>query len=167
MSALLNFERFVQGLVEGSALRLLRSQIEPVEIARRLEYSLESNRKVGIGHVLTPSRFEVGLHPADYEAMTPIVDEIQTELAVFLAQRVKEQGWTMAQAPSVQISPDPQVKAKDIVVTPTAEQAAERTRAFPAATENANGSVKGPSLVRIDPAGAGCRRRHHAHRRPA
>ena len=32
MSALVNFERFVQGLVEGSIFRLLRSRIEPVEI---------------------------------------------------------------------------------------------------------------------------------------
>lgn len=169
MGALLNFERFVQGLVEGSVFRLLRSRIEPVEIAKRLGHAMESEQTVGVGRIIVPNRFTVRLNPDDFRGLEAIVASIQDELVVYLSDLAYERGLSFVGPPAVDLEADSAVAPKDIRiqtaltdagglrVVPPARDAAERTQFF----RPVSGPLReaGPSLVRIDPAGAGWRHR--------
>lgn len=169
MGALLNFERFVQGLVEGSVFRLLRSRIEPVEIAKRLGHAMESEQTVGVGRIIVPNRYTVRLNPDDFAGLEAIVASIQDELVVYLSDLAYERGLSFVGSPAVALEADSAVAPKDIrIVTaitdtggqpmaPPTREIAERTQFF----RPISGPLRdrGPSLVRIDPAGAGWRHR--------
>ncbi len=179
VSALLNFERFVQGLVEGSIFRLLRSRVEPVEIAKRLGYAMEGEQRVGVGRTIVPNRYTVLLNEEDYAGLEPIAESIQQELEVYLGDLARERGFVFLAPPYVELRAAAGLPARAIQIeTALADSsrssqstplrsvprhtppAAERTQIFrPIGPRPPSGSLSGPCLVRIDPAGAGWRHR--------
>lgn len=80
MSAIDKFEGMVEGVVEGSMSRLFRSKISMAEIQKRLERAMEERREVAVGKAYVPNRYEVFLHPADYQHLTAeVLPKIQAE----------------------------------------------------------------------------------------
>lgn len=70
MSAIDKFEGMVEGVVEGSMSRLFRSKISLVDIQKRLERTMEQRREVAVGKAYVPNRYEVFLHPSDFQHVT-------------------------------------------------------------------------------------------------
>lgn len=80
MSAIDKFEGMVEGVVEGSMSRLFRSKISLAEIQKRLERTMEQRREVAVGKAYVPNRYEVFLHPADFQHLTSeVLPKIQAE----------------------------------------------------------------------------------------
>jgi hypothetical protein len=80
VSAIDKFEGMVEGVVEGSMSRLFRSKISLAEIQKRLEKTMEDRREVAVGKAYVPNRYEVFLHPTDFQHLTAeILPKIQAE----------------------------------------------------------------------------------------
>lgn len=125
MSALGRFESFLEQVVEGSVGRFFRSQIQPSEIARRLERAMESQQTISINRVLVPNLYKAFLNPQDFAVIEPIRADLEREMAVYLVDLAKERGFSMIEHPTVQLSADGGVPRRMIQVL--AESAAVRS----------------------------------------
>ena len=74
MSVLRNLEARIEGLVEGVFSRAFSSQVQPVEIARKLAKEMDSHKTASVSHTYAPKRYTLRLSAEDQvrlEAYTP------------------------------------------------------------------------------------------------
>ncbi len=117
MSAISRFEGFMENIVEGSMARLFRSPVQPAEIAKRLERAMEANQTVGPRRVLVPNIYHAYLHPQDLTAFSGIKQEVEHEMATYLAELAQERSFGMVEHPKVTLEADVSVPRRSIQVT--------------------------------------------------
>ena len=61
----LALERFIERIFERPVNRLFRTRLQPVQLQRRLERAMETERRVGADRTYAPIHFRVQLHPDD------------------------------------------------------------------------------------------------------
>jgi hypothetical protein len=116
MSALEQFEDFVERTLEGSISRLFRSPIQPVEIERRLVRVLETHQTVSGGVTYVPNRYRVLLHPDDYKIVEPKRALWERTVADFIVGLCQERGYTLLSRPVVTITANPETPRRSIGV---------------------------------------------------
>ena len=158
MAALERFEDALEEALESSFVRVLRSQLQPVEIAKRLSRAMDRERTVGVGEVWAPNQYEVRLSPRDYGSLETFRQALEERLADYLANHARERGLSLLQAPSVALMADgtvadgrPQVAAEMVDVPGDgAAKATERLAAGHTARVPVARRKKGPALVSPD-----------------
>jgi hypothetical protein len=75
------FEERLERLVEGTLAKPFRSNLQPVEIGRRLTREMDLHRRVGIRGLIAPNAFAVTLSPADVERFANFIDALSRELS--------------------------------------------------------------------------------------
>lgn len=106
----------MEGLVEGSAKRLFRSPVTPAEITRRLERAMSSQQTITVDRIIVPSFYRAFLNPEDFRALEPVQDDLEREMANYLAELARERGFSLLQHPVVDVAPDPAVSRRSIQV---------------------------------------------------
>ena len=73
MSIFGKFERKVESAVNGVFARAFKGDVQPVEIAARLQKELDAEAKLmSRDKRLVPNEFVVGLSEHDYDKLTPV-----------------------------------------------------------------------------------------------
>ena len=85
----------MESLVERPFARLLRTRMQPVEVAKRLTRELEAQRTVAINRVLVPNHFEVALSAADFDHFAPIQALLQREMISYITGYASEHRYTL------------------------------------------------------------------------
>ena len=67
MSVLRSIESKIADLVEGTFNRAFRSEVRPVEVARRLAREMEEHKSLSISRTYVPNEYHVFLSPRDRE----------------------------------------------------------------------------------------------------
>jgi hypothetical protein len=106
LSAIGRFETLMESLVERGFARLLRTRMQPIEVAKRLSREMEARRTVAINRVLVPNRYVAGISPADFENFAPIQSLLQKEMATYLLDYATEHKYTMPGEPAVVLERD-------------------------------------------------------------
>ena len=75
------FEERLERLVEGTLAKPFRSNLQPVEIGRRLTREMDLHRRVGVRGLIAPNAFAVTLAPADVSRFSNFIDALSRELA--------------------------------------------------------------------------------------
>ena len=75
------FEERLERLVEGTLAKPFRSNLQPVEIGRRLTREMDLHRRVGVRDLIAPNAFAVTLAPADVERFSNFIDALSRELS--------------------------------------------------------------------------------------
>ena len=84
MSVLRNLENKIAGLVEGTFSRAFRSEVRPVEIARRLAREMEEHKASALSHTYVPNEYRVFLSPRDRARFADYEDALASELSGYL-----------------------------------------------------------------------------------
>lgn len=91
MSALSRFEQFVEQFLEGGFTRLLRSQLQPVELAKRLVRAMEDSQAISTGgRIIVANRYDIVLNPQDFSLFEPYKATLERELAEYAVAAAKE-----------------------------------------------------------------------------
>lgn len=106
MSVLRSLESRIAGLVEGTFSRTFRSEVRPIEIARRLAREMDLNRVPFVSRVYVPSTYTVFLGPDDYERFRPATAELVSELSTFLLEHARRERLVLAERPRIAIELD-------------------------------------------------------------
>ena len=107
----------MESLVERGFARLLRTRMQPVEVAKRLSREMEAHRTVAINHVLVPNRYVASLSAKDYEQFVSIQATLQKEMANYLLEYAAERSYTIPGSPTVQFERDERLHAGSFRVT--------------------------------------------------
>lgn len=88
------FERKLEGAVSGVFARAFKGDVQPVEIAARLQRELDAEAKVvSRDRRLVPNDFTVHLSQHDYDRLTPYGKTLSREIVPELKQHASSQGY--------------------------------------------------------------------------
>ena len=107
MSILRDFERRLEGLVEGFFAKAFRSGLQPIELAKRALREMETGHTVGIRDVWAPNRYTFTLSTADQERFAQAEGAIASELRQLIRDGADERGWKLVGPAEVLFQTDP------------------------------------------------------------
>jgi hypothetical protein len=99
-------EQKIESLVERTFGRAFRSRLQPVELARKLAREMEHNKTVSVSRVYVPNEFKVFLSGPDREEFRSFETSLGAELATYLGQHAKAEGFSMVAEPEVHFETD-------------------------------------------------------------
>ena len=106
MSVFKSIESRLANLVEGTFSRAFKSEVRPVEIARRLAREMDENRKAFVSRVYVPTTYSVFLSGPDFERFADHQDELKTELASYLLEHARRENLVLSERPRISIERD-------------------------------------------------------------
>src|SRR4051795_9122304 len=95
MSVLRNLESKLAGLVEGTFSRAFKSEVRPVEIARKLAREMDEHTVQSLSRVYAPNEYAVWLSPEDRAQFEGTEDELATELSGYLLEHARRERNTL------------------------------------------------------------------------
>jgi hypothetical protein len=107
MSILSDFERRLEGVIEGIFTRAFRSGLQPVELARRILKEMEANKTVGVREVWVPNHYVLHLSEPDRERFQQTERSIRRELEQVILDGAQERGWGLVGPAQVTFETDP------------------------------------------------------------
>jgi hypothetical protein len=106
MSMLRSIESKIAGLVEGTFSRAFRSEVRPVEIARKLAREMEEHRTFSLSRTYVPNEYRVYLSPSDRDRFTEYEDALISELTGYLLEHARRERLVLMSRPVVEFETD-------------------------------------------------------------
>ena len=106
MSVLRNIESKLESLFEGVFGRAFRTNVQPVELARKLVKEMDDHRNVSVSRVYVPNEYTIYLSPGDRDQFESYQEQLQDELADYLAEHARREGYALLSPPQVQLETD-------------------------------------------------------------
>jgi hypothetical protein len=106
MSVLKSLESKIAGLVEGTFSRAFRSEVRPVEIARKLAREMEEHKSFSVSRTYVPNEYRVFLSPADRDRFSGYEDALAGELAGYLLEYARRERLAMLSRPVIEFETD-------------------------------------------------------------
>jgi hypothetical protein len=104
------FERRLEGIIEGAFTKAFRTGVHPVELATRIVKDMENGKSVGVREVWVPNRYEFRLSPEDREKFERTEKALRRELEQVVAEAAAERGWSLVGPPEVLFETDEELK---------------------------------------------------------
>ena len=108
-------ERFFERLVERPSARLFGTRVQPIQLQRRIERSMEHGRRVVAGTTRVPDRFTVRLSHRDLDRLAR-AEALPVELASAALEWARRRGYAVVARPRVAIVADARLGPGDIEV---------------------------------------------------
>ncbi len=110
MSVFRSLESKIAGLVEGTFSRAFRSEVRPVEIARKLAREMEEHQSHSVSRVYVPNEYAVYLSPEDRERFEGFERELRDELAGYLLEHARRERFALMSKPSIEFRTDDRLR---------------------------------------------------------
>ena len=106
MNPLKSLETTLASLVEGAFGRLFRSEVRPMELARKLAREMDEHRTTSVSRVYAPNEYAVWLSPQDRARYDGVEDELIDELCAYLLEHARGEDLTLASHPVITFHTD-------------------------------------------------------------
>jgi hypothetical protein len=132
MGVLQDFERRLEGAVEGFFARAFRSGLQPIELAKALQRYAEDNRHVAEDGVVVPNSYRVSISRKDSERLATYGDQLAAELAEVVERTATERDWRLRGPARVTVGTGDDVRPGQYEVTGRVEAGARPAPSAPA-----------------------------------
>src|SRR4051812_35420713 len=109
MSVLRNLEDKIAGLVEGTFGRVFKSEVRPVELARKLAKEMDEHRTVSVSRTYVPNEYVVWLSAEDRNRYEGVEREVIDELGAYLLEHARRERVAMISRPVIEFRTDDQL----------------------------------------------------------
>ncbi len=99
-------ERKIEALFEGVFGRAFRTNVQPVELARKLAKEMDDHRTVSVSRVYVPNEYTVYLSPGDREQFESYEDNLRGELQEYLSEHARREDYALLSQPRVTMETD-------------------------------------------------------------
>ena len=106
MSVLRSIESKLESLFEGVFGRAFRSNVQPVELARKLVKEMDDHRSVSVSRVYVPNEYTVYLSPDDRDQFSDYEEALREELADYLTEHARRERYVLLTTPVVKLETD-------------------------------------------------------------
>ena len=110
MSVLRNLDSKLAGLVEGTFSRAFKSEVRPVEIARKLAREMDEHRVQSLSRTYVPNEYSVWLSPQDREQFSGYEDELRRELSGYLLEHARRERVALLTPPEIAFKTDDRLR---------------------------------------------------------
>ncbi len=106
MTVLRTIEQKIEGLFEGIFGRAFRTNVQPVELARKLVKEMDDHRTVSVSRVYVPNEYTVYLSTPDREQFQSYEASLRNELQEYLAEHARRESYALLTPPTVSFETD-------------------------------------------------------------
>jgi hypothetical protein len=106
VNVLRTIEQKIEGLFEGLFGRAFRTNVQPVELARKLVKEMDDHRTVSVSRIYVPNEYSIYLSSADREQFADYETSLTTELRDYLAEHARREGYVLLTPPAVLFETD-------------------------------------------------------------
>ena len=99
-------EQKIEALLEGVFGRAFRTNVQPVELARRLSKEMDDHKTVSVSRVYVPNEYTVYLSVADHEQFADYQGSLIAELEEYLTEHAKRESYAVLTPPKVLLETD-------------------------------------------------------------
>jgi hypothetical protein len=110
MSVLRNLESRIAGLVEGTFGRVFKTEVRPVELARKLAKEMDEHRTVSVSRTYVPNEYVVWLSPKDRERYDGVEQEVAAELSAYLLEHARREKVSLVSTPVIEFRTDAELQ---------------------------------------------------------
>ena len=90
--------------------RAFSSQVQPVEIARKLAKEMDAHRTASVSQVYVPNQYTVWLSPQDHERLEGYERSLAQELSAYLLEHARRQEYALLTRPEVDLDVDDRLR---------------------------------------------------------
>jgi len=119
------FEERLERLVEGTLAKPFRSNLQPIEIGRKMTREMDLHRRVGVHGLIAPNVFSVTLASADVDRFANFIDALSRELADAAREHARIESYTFVGPVDVQIFEGTKLRAGRFSITAEVVEGAE------------------------------------------
>ena len=131
MSVLRNLESKLAGLVEGTFSRAFKSEVRPVEIARKLTKEMDQHRVQSLSRTYAPNEYAVWLSPEDRKQFEGYEDELKRELSGYLLEHARRERISLVTRPAIEFRTDERLRLGEFGIQARLVRPAEDDSASP------------------------------------
>ena len=99
-------EHKIEALFEGVFGRAFRTNVQPVELARKLAKEMDDHRTVSVSRVYVPNEYTVYLSPEDHDQFEGYEASLRDELQDYLAEHARREQYALMTPPRVLMETD-------------------------------------------------------------
>ncbi len=99
-------EQKIESLFEGVFGRAFRTNVQPVELARKIAKEMDDHRTVSVSRVYVPNEYTIYLSTADREQFSGYEDSLIGELQVYLVEHARREQYATLTTPKVLLETD-------------------------------------------------------------
>ncbi|HTA05772.1 MAG TPA: DUF3662 and FHA domain-containing protein [Solirubrobacteraceae bacterium] len=151
MNVLKSVETTISNLVEGTFGRLFRSEVRPMELARKLAREMDENRTTSVSRVYAPHEYAVWLSPEDRARYEGFEHEVIDELCAYLLEHARREELILSASPVIEFHTDERLALGEfgiqaqLAAAPAAHGAEADAPASPQAGPTASG--RGETMI--------------------
>jgi hypothetical protein len=136
MSVLRNLESKIAGLVEGTFSRAFRSEVRPVEIARKLAREMEEHKSTSVSRTYVPNEYRVFLSPRDRERFAAYESALAAELGGHLLEYARRERLALLARPIIEFETDDRLGLGEFGIQTRVVEPADMAEPSPAREES-------------------------------
>lgn len=106
MPVLRSIESKIEGLFEGVFGRAFRTNVQPIELARKLVKEMDDHRNVSVSRVYVPNEYTVYLSTQDRRQFAGYEGSLVGELQEYLAEHARRERYALLGSPVVLLTTD-------------------------------------------------------------
>jgi hypothetical protein len=110
VNVLRSLEEKLAGLVEGTFSRAFKSEVRPVEIARKLAREMEQHKVVSVSRTYVPNEYTVWLSEADREQFSGYEHDLREELSAYLLEQARASRVALPTRPVIHFKTDERLR---------------------------------------------------------
>ncbi|HEY7076795.1 MAG TPA: DUF3662 and FHA domain-containing protein [Solirubrobacteraceae bacterium] len=110
MSVLRNLESKLAGLVEGTFARAFKSEVRPVEIARKLAREMDEHRVQSLSRTYAPNEYAVWLSPEDRAQFDGVEQDLAQDLGGYLLEHARRERIALVTRPKIEFRTDDRLR---------------------------------------------------------
>ncbi|HEX7581910.1 MAG TPA: DUF3662 and FHA domain-containing protein [Gaiellaceae bacterium] len=99
-------EQKIEALLEGVFGRAFRTNVQPVELARKLSKEMDDHKTVSVSRVYVPNEYTVYLSVSDREQFADYQGSLIAELEEYLTEHAKRESYAVLTPPKVLLETD-------------------------------------------------------------
>lgn len=103
-------ESRIEGLVEGVFSRAFSSEVQPVELARRLAKEMDAHKTAGVARVYVPNEYTVYLSRQDRKKLEGYERALEQELSGYLLEHARRRTYDLLTRPTVEFKTDERLR---------------------------------------------------------
>lgn len=141
MNPLRTLETTLASLVEGAFGRVFRSEVRPMEIARKLAREMDEHRTTSVSRVYAPNEFAVWLSPEDRARYEGVEQDLIGELCAYLLEHARGEQLTLVSPPQITFHTDEELSLGEFGIQARLVRLDEGERSAAAAPEEWGGDL--------------------------
>ena len=141
MSVLRTLEAKLAGLVEGTFSRAFKSEVRPVEIARKLAREMDEHRVQSLSRTYVPNEYAVWLSPDGPRAVRGLRGRAQRELSGYLLEHARRERIALPRRPQIEFRTDERLRLGEFGIQARLVRPPERAEEAPSQGEHGHTMV--------------------------